>query len=53
MADDWSRPYSRETAAYPVATLRETKYWAPVGRIDGGYGDRNLMCSCPPTEDLT
>jgi glycine dehydrogenase len=45
-ADDWSRPYSRELAAYPVASLRRNKYWAPVGRIDGGYGDRNLMCSC-------
>jgi glycine dehydrogenase len=49
-ADDWSRPYSRELAAYPVASLRQDKYWAPVGRIDGGYGDRNLMCECPPVE---
>ncbi len=50
VADDWSRPYSRETAAYPVASLRGTKYWAPVGRIDQGYGDRNLQCECPPVE---
>ncbi len=49
-ADDWSRPYSRETAAYPLASLRTRKYWAPVGRIDGGYGDRNLQCECPPVE---
>jgi glycine dehydrogenase len=49
-ADDWSRPYSRELAAYPVDSLRRNKYWAPVGRIDGGYGDRNLVCECPPVE---
>jgi glycine dehydrogenase len=49
-ADDWSRPYPRELAAYPVDSLRRNKYWAPVGRIDGGYGDRNLMCECPPVE---
>ncbi|MET0912376.1 MAG: glycine dehydrogenase (aminomethyl-transferring), partial [Acidimicrobiales bacterium] len=48
VADDWSRPYSREVAAYPVASLRRQKYWAPVGRIDQGYGDRNLQCECPP-----
>jgi glycine dehydrogenase len=48
VADDWSRPYSRETAAYPVTSLRRQKYWAPVGRIDQGYGDRNLQCECPP-----
>ncbi len=50
-ADDWDRPYGRELAAYPVSSLRGTKYWAPVGRIDGGYGDRNLMCGCPPVAD--
>jgi glycine dehydrogenase len=49
-ADEWDRPYGRELAAYPVPSLRGTKYWAPVGRIDGGYGDRNLMCACPPVE---
>jgi glycine dehydrogenase len=47
---DWERPYSREDAAYPVAALRRAKYWPPVSRIDGGYGDRNLMCACPPPE---
>jgi glycine dehydrogenase len=47
---DWDRPYSREEAAYPVASLRRNKYWPPVNRIDGGYGDRNLVCSCPPPE---
>ncbi len=43
----------REQAAYPVRSLREGKYWPPVNRIDGGYGDRNLMCSCPPIEAYT
>ena len=47
---DWDRPYSREQAAYPVRSLRRGKYWPPVSRIDGGYGDRNLVCACPPPE---
>src|SRR3546814_6754477 len=45
---DWPRAYTREQAAYPVSSLRQDKYWPPVSRIDGGYGDRNLMCACPP-----
>jgi glycine dehydrogenase len=45
---DWPHPYSREEAAYPVPALRRDKYWSPVGRVDNVYGDRNLMCSCPP-----
>jgi glycine dehydrogenase len=49
-ADEWAHPYGRVEAAYPVASLRGDKYWAPVRRIDGGYGDRNLVCSCPPPE---
>jgi glycine dehydrogenase len=48
LRDPWEQPYSREEAAYPVASLRDGKYWPPVRRIDGGYGDRNLMCACPP-----
>ena len=44
---DWDKPYSRELAAFPVASLRSLKYWPPVRRIDGAYGDRNLVCSCP------
>ncbi|MDG2113405.1 MAG: glycine dehydrogenase (aminomethyl-transferring), partial [Actinomycetota bacterium] len=44
---DWSHPYSRDEAAYPVEGLRHDKYWPPVSRIDGAYGDRNLVCSCP------
>jgi glycine dehydrogenase len=50
LADGWSRPYPRELAAYPSAGVREGKYWPPVSRIDGAYGDRNVMCSCPPVE---
>ena len=46
LRDEWPYSYSRERAAYPVAALRDSKYWPPVRRIDGGYGDRNLVCSC-------
>jgi len=46
----WTRPYSREQAFFPLQALREDKYWPPVGRIDNVYGDRNLVCSCPPME---
>ncbi len=50
-ADDWPHPYSRRIAAYPVAELRGDKYWSPVGRIDNAYGDRHVVCACPPIED--
>jgi glycine dehydrogenase len=50
LRDPWEQPYTREQAAYPVPTLRTSKYWPPVRRIDGGYDDRNLMCACPPVE---
>ncbi len=46
VSDAWARPYSRETAAYPAAWLRERKFWPSVGRVDGAYGDRNFFCSC-------
>jgi glycine dehydrogenase len=49
-ADVWSHPYSREQAAYPLPFVRENKFWPPVARIDNPYGDRNLICSCPPIE---
>jgi glycine dehydrogenase len=49
---EWNHPYGREEAAYPVARLRENKYWPPVRRIDGAYGDRNLVCACPPVTDF-
>jgi len=51
MADEWLHGYSRELAAYPLASLRDNKYWCPVGRVDNVYGDRNLICSCPPLSD--
>ncbi len=47
---EWSHPYTREQAAFPLAGLRQYKYWSPVGRIDNVQGDRNLVCSCPPIE---
>ncbi len=47
-ADEWPHPYSRERAAYPLASLRANKYWSPVGRVDNRYGDTHLICSCPP-----
>jgi glycine dehydrogenase len=59
IAGEWNHPYSREKAAYPFAegldsvtkTMRvRSKYWAPVRRVDNAYGDRNLVCSCPPPE---
>jgi glycine dehydrogenase len=51
-ADDWPHAYSRELAAWPAPWLRDHKYWPPVGRIDNTYGDRHLVCSCPPLQDL-
>jgi glycine dehydrogenase len=48
---EWSRPYSREVGAYPLQKLKQNKYWAPVGRVDNVYGDRNLFCSCVPVSD--
>src|SRR5680860_1575175 len=50
-ADSWARAYPRELAAYPLRSLTGDKYWPPVSRIDGAYGDRNVMCSCPPVSD--
>jgi len=48
LAGSWEHGYTREEAAYPVDRVRVAKYWPPVRRIDGAYGDRNLVCSCPP-----
>ncbi|HZU48774.1 MAG TPA: aminomethyl-transferring glycine dehydrogenase [Mycobacterium sp.] len=50
LMSDWDHPYSREEAAYPLGTTFRPKVWPPVRRIDGAYGDRNLVCSCPPVE---
>ena len=49
-ADDWDRPYSRESAAYPADWTRKHKFWPAVGRIDNVYGDRHIVCECPPME---
>jgi glycine dehydrogenase len=49
-SDTWTHPYSREEAAFPLPYLRTHKFWPSVGRIDNPYGDRNLMCTCPPIE---
>jgi glycine dehydrogenase len=49
-ADEWTKPYSRQKAAYPLTFVREAKFWPSVSRIDNAYGDRNLVCSCLPME---
>ncbi len=49
-ADDWKHSYVRQKAAYPVKWLVENKFWPSVGRVDDGYGDRNLVCSCAPVD---
>ena len=49
-ADNWNFPYCREKAAYPAPWLRERKFWTPVARVNNVYGDRNLVCACPPIE---
>jgi glycine dehydrogenase len=56
LADNWQRPYSRLQAAFPaeeeIGLTRRGKYWPTVGRVDGAYGDRNLVCACEPIESL-
>jgi glycine dehydrogenase len=52
-ADEWTHPYAREQAAFPLPFVRAHKHWPSVGRIDNPYGDRNLICSCPPIEEYT
>ncbi|KAK3367271.1 glycine cleavage system P-protein-domain-containing protein [Lasiosphaeria ovina] len=49
----WTRPYSREKAAYPLPWLKEKKFWPTIARVDDTYGDLNLFCTCPPVEDTT
>jgi glycine dehydrogenase len=48
VSSDWSRPYTREQAAFPLPYVRENKFWPSVARVDNVYGDKNLICSCPP-----
>jgi glycine dehydrogenase len=50
LADEWDHPYGRTEGAYPAGGDRRSKYWPPVRRIEGAYGDRNLICACPPAE---
>jgi len=50
LATEWTRPYTREQAAFPLAWVKDTKFWPSVSRIDGAHGDRNLVCSCLPME---
>jgi len=49
-ASEWTHPYSREQAAFPAAWTKEHKFWPHVARIDNAYGDKNLVCSCPPID---
>jgi glycine dehydrogenase len=49
--DRWDRPYTRREAFFPMASIRDDKYWPPVARIDNVWGDRNLACTCPPVEE--
>jgi len=51
LVEDWDRPYTRETGAFPIPALKISKYWPTVGRVDNVYGDRNLFCSCVPVSD--
>ena len=50
--DEWTHPYTREVAAFPAPWVRAHKFWPSVARIDNGYGDRNLICTCPPVSDF-
>ena len=50
--EDWDRGYTRQEAVFPVPAVVADKYWPPVSRIDQAYGDRNLVCSCPPVEQF-
>ena len=52
LTTDWKHCYTREEAAYPLASIRNNKYWCPVARIDNVFGDKNLFCSCPPIETI-
>lgn len=53
LVGDWDRPYSREAGCFPPGAFRVDKYWPPVGRVDNAYGDRHLICTCPPMSDYS
>jgi glycine dehydrogenase len=50
LTEQWDHPYDRKLAAFPAGVVKVSKYWPPVRRIDGAYGDRHLVCACPPPE---
>jgi glycine dehydrogenase len=50
IADDWNHGYQREKAAFPLPWVVENKFWPATGRVDNGYGDRNLVCTCAPVD---
>ncbi|MFM8567455.1 MAG: hypothetical protein ACKOCV_07210, partial [Gemmatimonadota bacterium] len=51
--DAWARAYSRERAAFPLPWVRARKFWPAVGRVESAFGDRNLVCACPPIESYS
>jgi glycine dehydrogenase len=51
LANEWHHDYTREQAAYPLPSLLQNKYWPPVARVDNAWGDRHLICSCPPVSE--
>ena len=53
VSSDWNHAYSREQAAFPAPWSREAKFWPAVGRVNNAYGDRNLVCVCPPVESYS
>ena len=52
VTESWDRPYAKERAVYPLAYLRESKFWPPVARVDNPWGDRNIFCSCAGVEEV-
>jgi len=52
-AGEWDRPYTREEAVFPAPWTKESKFWPPVRRVNNAYGDRNLVCACPPIEEYS
>jgi glycine dehydrogenase len=53
LEDEWTKPYSKREAFYPMDNIRDDKYWPPIGRIDNVHGDKNLFCNCLPVEEYT
>jgi glycine dehydrogenase len=51
LVEEWDRPYSRKQGCFPPGSFKVDKYWPPVGRVDNVYGDRHLVCTCPPLSD--